>query len=90
MSRSFVARTGVGEVRVHYAPVACSCKGKPTDNGFIETFSQTFWAACLNQHWSMMIADAVEKLETCFNNLIRSEHPSATVNLNEAKKSEIQ
>jgi putative transposase len=38
--------------------------GKPTDNGFIETFNSKFQAECLNAHWFLSLADAREKLDT--------------------------
>ena len=37
--------------------------GKPTDNAFIEEFNGRFRAECLNTHWFLTLADAVEKLE---------------------------
>ena len=37
--------------------------GKPTDNAFIEAFNGRFRAECLNTHWFLNLADAVEKLE---------------------------
>lgn len=37
--------------------------GKPTDNGFIEAFNSKFRAECLNAHWFLTLADAVEKME---------------------------
>ena len=37
--------------------------GKPTDNAFIESFNGKFRAECLNAHWFMSLADAVEKCE---------------------------
>ena len=37
--------------------------GKPTDNAFIEAFNGRFRAKCLNQHWFLTLADAVDKLE---------------------------
>lgn len=37
--------------------------GKPADNAFIEAFNGRFRAECLNQHWFLTLADAVEKLE---------------------------
>lgn len=37
--------------------------GKPTDNAFIEAFNGRFRAECLNQHWSLTLADAREKME---------------------------
>ncbi len=37
--------------------------GKPTDNAYIEAFNGRFRAECLNQHWLLTLADAVEKLE---------------------------
>ena len=36
---------------------------KPTDNGFIEAFNSKLRSECLNAHWFMNLADAVEKLE---------------------------
>ncbi len=38
--------------------------GKQTDNAFIEAFNGRFRAECLNAHWFLTLADAVEKLET--------------------------
>ena len=37
--------------------------GKPTDNGFIESFNGKFRAECLNTHWSMSLDDARAKME---------------------------
>ena len=37
--------------------------GKPTDNGFIETFNSRFRQECLNQHWFLSLEDAQEKIE---------------------------
>ena len=37
--------------------------GKPTDNGFIEAFNSKLGSECLNAHWFMSLADAVEKLK---------------------------
>ena len=37
--------------------------GKPTDNAYIEAFNGRFRAECLNAHWFLTLADAVEKLE---------------------------
>ena len=37
--------------------------GKPTDDAFIEAFNGRFRAECLNTHWFLTLADAVEKLE---------------------------
>lgn len=37
--------------------------GKPTDNGSIEAFNSKLRSECLNAHWFMSLADAVEKLE---------------------------
>ena len=34
--------------------------GKPTDNGFIEAFNSKLRSECLNAHWFMSLADAVE------------------------------
>lgn len=33
------------------------------DNAFIEAFNGRFRAVCLNAHWFLSLADAVEKLE---------------------------
>ena len=40
-----------------------SWPGKPTDNAFIKAFNGRFRAECLNTHWFLTLADAVEKLE---------------------------
>ncbi len=37
--------------------------GKPTDNAFIKAFNGKFRQECLNAHWFLNLADAVEKLE---------------------------
>ncbi len=37
--------------------------GKPMDNAFIEAFNGRFRAECLNTHWFLTLADAIEKLE---------------------------
>jgi putative transposase len=37
--------------------------GKPTDNAFIEAFNGRFRAECLNAHWFLSLADALEKME---------------------------
>jgi len=37
--------------------------GKPTDNAYIEAFNGRFRAECLNAHWFLTLADAVEKME---------------------------
>ena len=45
------------------AALRVSRPGKPTDNAFIEAFNGRFRAECLNAHWFLTLADAVEKLE---------------------------
>ena len=37
--------------------------GKPTDNGFIESFNGKLRAECLNTHWFMSLDDARAKME---------------------------
>lgn len=37
--------------------------GKLTDDAFIEAFNGRFRAECLNAHWFLTLADAMEKLE---------------------------
>jgi putative transposase len=37
--------------------------GKPTDNGFIESFNGKFRTECLNTHWFMSLDDARAKME---------------------------
>lgn len=37
--------------------------GKPTDNGFIDTFNSKLRAESRNAHWLMSLADARETLE---------------------------
>ncbi len=37
--------------------------GKPTDNGFIESFNGKLRAECLNTHWFMNLDDARAKME---------------------------
>ena len=39
------------------------CPGKPTDNGFIESFNGKLRAECLNTHWFMSLDDARTKME---------------------------
>jgi putative transposase len=38
--------------------------GKPTDNTFVESFNARFRMECLNEHWFLTQADAVEKIES--------------------------
>jgi len=40
-----------------------SRRGKPTDNAYIEALNGRLRAECLNAHWFLTLADAVEKLE---------------------------
>jgi len=37
--------------------------GKPTDNGYLESFNGKFRAECLNAHWFMTLDDARAKME---------------------------
>ena len=37
--------------------------GKPTDNGFVESFNGRFRDECLNTHWFLSLADARSKIE---------------------------
>ncbi|MGY4298650.1 hypothetical protein ACVWXN_006745 [Bradyrhizobium sp. i1.4.4] len=37
--------------------------GKPTDNGFIESFNGKFRSECLNTHWFLSLDDARQKTE---------------------------
>lgn len=37
--------------------------GKPTDNALTEAFNGRFRTECLNRHWFLTLADAVEKVE---------------------------
>jgi len=37
--------------------------GKPTDNGFIESFNSRFRQECLNQHWFLSLEDAQSKIK---------------------------
>ena len=37
--------------------------GKPTQNGFAESFNGTLRDECLNEHWFTSLKDAVEKIE---------------------------
>jgi putative transposase len=54
--------------------------GKPTDNGFIESFNGKFRAECLNAHWFMSLLDAREEVEAWRRDYNRaSEHPSVYV-----------
>jgi putative transposase len=41
-----------------------SRSGKPTDNGFIESFNGKFRAECLNAHWFISLDDARRKCST--------------------------
>ncbi len=38
--------------------------GKPTENGFIESFNGRLRHECLNQHWFLSLEDAQEKLDS--------------------------
>jgi Integrase core domain len=38
--------------------------GRPTENGFIESFNGKFRDECLNENWFLDLADAREKIET--------------------------
>ncbi|SLN73949.1 Integrase core domain protein [Oceanibacterium hippocampi] len=38
-------------------------RGKPMQNGFVESFNGRLRAECLNAHWFLSLADATEKLE---------------------------
>lgn len=46
-----------------HVTLGLSRPGKPTDNGFIEAFNSKLRSECLNAHWFMSLADAIEKLE---------------------------
>ncbi len=37
--------------------------GKPTDNGFIDSFNSKFRAECLNTHWFVSLDDAHARME---------------------------
>jgi putative transposase len=37
--------------------------GKPTDNGYIESFNGRFRQECLNDHWFLSLDDARDKVE---------------------------
>jgi putative transposase len=37
--------------------------GKPTDNGFVESFNGRFRDECLNTHWFLSLADARSKID---------------------------
>jgi putative transposase len=38
--------------------------GKPTQNGFVESFNGKFRDACLNENWFLDLADAQRTIET--------------------------
>ena len=47
----------------HGVTLDFSRPGKPTDNGFIESFNGKFRTECLNTHWFMSLDDARAKME---------------------------
>ncbi len=51
-----------------------SRQGKPTGNAFIEAFNGRFRAECLNQHWCLTLADAVENWRLGVVTLTRNGH----------------
>lgn len=52
--------------------------GKPTDNAFIEAFNGKFRQECLNAHWFLSLADAVDKLET-WRRYYNEERPHSAI-----------
>jgi putative transposase len=44
--------------------IAFSRPGKPTDNGFVESFNGTFRAECLDAHWFTTLTEARQIVET--------------------------
>jgi hypothetical protein len=44
--------------------IAFSRPGKPTDNAFVESFSGTFRAECLDAHWFETLTDTCQIVET--------------------------
>lgn len=52
--------------------------GKPTDNAFIEAFNGKFRQECLNAHWFLSLADAVEKLEA-WRRYYNEERPHSAI-----------
>ncbi len=44
--------------------MAFSRPGKPTANGFVESFNGTFRAECLNAHWFTSLTEAQQIVET--------------------------
>jgi putative transposase len=38
--------------------------GKPVQNAFIESFNGKFRDECLNEHWFVSLADAMQRIET--------------------------
>jgi putative transposase len=57
-SRAFDAWAYARGVRIDYIQ-----PGKPTQNGFIESFNGTFRDECLNLHWFLSIDDARRTIE---------------------------
>ena len=55
--------------------------GKPMDNAFIEAFNGRFRAECLNTHWFLTLADAVEKLEA-WRRYYNEERPHGAIGNN--------
>ena len=47
----------------HGVTLDFSRPGKPTDNAFIEAFNGRFRVECLNAHWFLNLADALQKME---------------------------
>jgi len=48
--------------------------GKPTDNGFVESFNGKLRAECLNTHWFMSLDDARAKWRLGVETITRSGH----------------
>jgi putative transposase len=44
--------------------IAFSRPGKPTDNGFVESFNGAFRAECLDAHWFTTLTEARQIVET--------------------------
>jgi hypothetical protein len=51
-------------VTVYHLPAGRKARlpGKPTDDAFIESFTGKFRAECLNESWSLSLADAHAKI----------------------------
>lgn len=53
--------------------------GKPTDEGFIESFNSRFRQECLNEHWFLSTEDAEEKVVEKWRCHYNEERPRSSL-----------